>query len=749
MMVIRKIFLFAFLLGSTFFASAQKAERLLQEANTAYADLAYFSATRLYEHYHAIDSTNIDVIYKLADCYWNMREYDNAKNIYSKISIDSILLNPALTRRFAELCAMNGDYKQAAKLFSHLNDFHAREQGFIQHNRFLRDSADWTIQYLNINTQQYREFSPMLIGSSIIWSTNEPRRKNLDDVFASDGNGFIRQKFLPNKSDLSFRNIPQKEISQTKSTSLTDKNIARVFSASDVAIRTKGFMSNSFFRSRNFRINQPQDLQIFRKLKYNVVHATASEGASKIYLTVNDQRKISKKTVRKLGIVEADIMGNFIANPVFVPISSVKGVDSNEVILHGAIDPMGKYLVFSSNRVGGKGGYDLYVSIKSLDGKWSAPEALESLNSAGDEVFSAFSSNGDLYFSSNGRAGLGGLDIYKVKTIVAPFSMTLLFEDPEHLSYPINSNHDDFGFVFSENGQKGYFTSDRYGTDDIFSFEFKKRYVLLSGSVIDRSTGLRAEGIIVSLYEAQEDGKIKLLDSVSTDRNGVYTFLHARPNKSYIIKVYNPTKGHGVPNFTVIKASTEPNDLEKGLAVATIEYSKTPTIEPLLPARVNITSVEKTTKDEILMIQKGETSNKNENAFIKSNSSSSTGIGLGDKQLINVDSFYAIIYFGFDLDNLTQRAVKILDSVVAYMKANLKDEFILLGHADEVGDATYNMELSKRRVFGVTKYIASKGINTERLKLYYYGEQKQAQSNTTPKHHLRLNRRVEFILVKK
>lgn len=271
-------------------------------------------------------------------------------------------------------------------------------------------------------------------------------------------------------------------------------------------------------------MSQPQDLKIFNKLQYNVGHATASAAASKMYLTVNRQGKISNNTTRSLGIVEADIMGNYIANPVFLPLWSTDTIDSNEVILHGAIDPTGQYLVFSSNRSYGKGDFDLYFTRKDLDGKWSIPEPMEELNSAGNEVFAAFSSNGEFYFSSDGRGGLGGLDIYKVKTTFAPYGKGLIFGTPEHLSFPINSNHDDFGLVTGAENQKGYFTSDRYGSDDIFSFDFNKQYVSLSGSVIDRSTDLRAEGIMVSLYEEAEDGKIKLMDSVSTDKNGVYSF---------------------------------------------------------------------------------------------------------------------------------------------------------------------------------------------------------------------------------
>ena len=94
---------------------------------------------------------------------------------------------------------------------------------------------------------------------------------------------------------------------------------------------------------------------------------------------------------------------------------------------------------------------------------------------------------------------------------------------------------------------------------------------------------------------------------------------------------------------------------------------------------------------------------------------------------LSADSFYAIVYFGFDQYLFTTKAIRTLDSVVAYMKSNPNDEFTLLGHADEVGGIDYNTDLSKRRVFAVTRYIGSKGVNTKRLKLSFFGEQRPAQ----------------------
>jgi hypothetical protein len=75
-----------------------------------------------------------------------------------------------------------------------------------------------------------------------------------------------------------------------------------------------------------------------------------------------------------------------------------------------------------------------------------------------------------LYFSSDGYAGLGGLDIYRVSR------KNGLNTQPENLGYPLNSSYDDFGIVYA-NGTEGLFTSNRLGSDDVYSFSIDPQYI--------------------------------------------------------------------------------------------------------------------------------------------------------------------------------------------------------------------------------------------------------------------------------
>ena len=130
---------------------------------------------------------------------------------------------------------------------------------------------------------------------------------------------------------------------------------------------------------------------------------------------------------------------------------------------HPAVSPDGEWLYFVSDMPGGMGGLDIWRCRLLSHGEPGAVENLgEPVNTAGDEMFPTFRPNGDLYFSSNGHPGLGGLDIFiaKGKSLI-------------HLGAPMNSQGDDFGMTFEGKHNQGFFCSNRgdnRGNDHIYSF---------------------------------------------------------------------------------------------------------------------------------------------------------------------------------------------------------------------------------------------------------------------------------------
>lgn len=150
------------------------------------------------------------------------------------------------------------------------------------------------------------------------------------------------------------------------------------------------------------------------------------------------------------------------------------------------ITPDGNTLYFSSDRKGGFGGRDLY-RCELKDGVWQKPVNLGPVINTPFDEGSPHVSENILYFSSNGHAGLGGVDIFKVDL------STGALEDVVNMGFPLNSSSDDFGLLFSETGYRGYFTSSRgdAGDDNIYEFQMDQQtYPLLVHGVVKQKTNL-------------------------------------------------------------------------------------------------------------------------------------------------------------------------------------------------------------------------------------------------------------------
>ena len=150
--------------------------------------------------------------------------------------------------------------------------------------------------------------------------------------------------------------------------------------------------------------------------------------------------------------------------------------DTLSAYAHPAVSPDGEWLYFTSNMPGGKGGYDIWRVRLTSNGLGGVENLGAPINTAGDEMFPTFRPNGDLYFSSNGHEGMGGLDIYIAKPIETHdnISKNAQLYVIEHPGYPLNSQGDDFGMTFEGMKNKGFFSSNRgdgKGWDHIYSFE--------------------------------------------------------------------------------------------------------------------------------------------------------------------------------------------------------------------------------------------------------------------------------------
>ena len=156
--------------------------------------------------------------------------------------------------------------------------------------------------------------------------------------------------------------------------------------------------------------------------------------------------------------------------------------DTLSSFAHPAVSPDGNWLYFTSDMPGGKGGLDIW-RVRLTGGTTGGVENLgEPINTPEDEEFPTFRPNGDLYFSSNGHGGLGGLDIFIAK--VGSDRRYHL----EHPGYPLNSQGDDFGMTFEGIHNRGFFSSNRgdgRGWDHIYSFELPEIIQTVKGWVYE------------------------------------------------------------------------------------------------------------------------------------------------------------------------------------------------------------------------------------------------------------------------
>jgi len=162
--------------------------------------------------------------------------------------------------------------------------------------------------------------------------------------------------------------------------------------------------------------------------------------------------------------------------------------DTLSLYAHPAVSPDGLWLYFVSDMPGGMGGLDIWRAMLTTSGVAALENVGEPVNTPGDEMFPTFRPNGDLYFSSNGHPGMGGLDIFIAKTVVDSSGVALGYS-LEHPGFPLNSQGDDFGMTFEGMHNRGFFSSNRgdaRGWDHIFSFEKQEIVQTVKGWVYEQ-----------------------------------------------------------------------------------------------------------------------------------------------------------------------------------------------------------------------------------------------------------------------
>ncbi|MES2573886.1 MAG: OmpA family protein [Bacteroidota bacterium] len=262
--------------------------------------------------------------------------------------------------------------------------------------------------------------------------------------------------------------------------------------------------------------------------KFHEASPVFTKDGKTVYFTRNNfldgkKGKDANKTML-LKLYKATLVGESWENVTELPFNS-----NNYSVAHPALSPDNKTLYFASDMPGTLGQSDLFkVEVKS-GGTFGTPVNLgSSINTEGRESFPFISEDNKLYFSSDGRPGLGGFDIFETK-----IGQDGSFGTVDNVGTPVNGSQDDFAYIVDKNGN-GYFTSNRpggKGQDDIYKLTEIICKQAVEGIITDSETGITLPNVKVSLFNE----KFELLKSTVSDDKGHYSF-EAECGKSYYVR---------------------------------------------------------------------------------------------------------------------------------------------------------------------------------------------------------------------
>lgn len=360
-----------------------------------------------------------------------------------------------------------------------------------------------------------------------------------------------------------------------------------------------------------------------------------------------------------------------------------------------SISSDGKNLYFASIRPGNLGfdlddetthTSDIWVSNLDKNGNWLPAKNLGSvINTHGSEKSPFIHSDSQtLYFSSDGRDGLGGYDIYYSK--MKPEGT---WSEPVNIGYPINTEGDEIGFIVSTDGKKAYFSSNKLeGSNgwDIYTFDLYKearpKEVLIAKGDIKDDQGEPVENAKV---EVKNTATNKVTEGIVDKISGRYAVALQleKPDDEFIMTV------------------------KKENYAFTSEYIKVKEIKTGEPAKVNF---------EVKPVEVG--------ATVKLNN----------------------IYFETNQPVFEKSSLIVLDNFLEYLEENKNIKISIHGHTDDVGNDEDNQQLSEARAKAVSNYLILQGLDKSRIiSSKGFGEKKPVAGNTTPEGRA-LNRRTEFVI---
>ena len=585
----------------------------------------------------------------LGTCYELLENYDSTIVQYQKV----IRLNPNFSRvlyfELGRIYYRNGQYQSALNFFYQFEKLQGKSINTFGFNG--AKEKQFEINYLESLPRSIQECKNAL---ALLNFSNVSYIQNLGKSINTSQNEYF--PYVSNNQELLF---------YTSNT--FDKVTRKVFDENlNFSYSKEGWLEGKAVDSL-ITTTQHEGMSTFTR-----------DGAMMIY-TVCEQEGVLANG--------CDLRKAVMSNDSIISIETLKGpINSEFWESQAALSCDGSKLFFASNRKGGLGLTDIWMSQRLPNGDWGQPKNLgNSINTKGDEEAPFITNDGKtLFFSSTGRLGMGEQDIF-----MSHWNEKGYWESAINLGPPINTAGRELGFFLTSDNKTGYFASDKkegFGGMDIYKFEIPNQFevaptTFVEGFVKDSITKAPIETYI----ETSSRGRIK------TDKNGRFFFCLPAENNLSI----NIDKEGFFPfqNTTFIpkwdnKSLFQIDYYLRPIPVETIEINET-----IIPSK--------------------------------------------DTTLIAVKPIFHTVYFEFNDFGLNPAATKILDKLFTTFRHLNFSKVEVIGYADTSGSSNYNMDLSTKRAANVAKYLRLNGINSKEMITLGKGENNQFDTN-------RLNRRVEI-----
>lgn len=508
-------------------------KQIMQAGDEAYElDRDYYTAMRYYQNALELKPNEVEYIYKYAEAARLAKAYDVSEASYTDLLYIKKDKEFPLTRFWlAQVKQRLGKYTDAVVLY---DEFIEKQIGnedvgtyYIKRAEREKIACTWskeeaqpqqhvTVQPLGeqVNTPN-KEFAPFELGDTLFYSSmdftkpdDRKARPYSKVMYAVDGHG-----------------------GQVLEDELNDTNQ----------------------HAANLAYNVDQNIRAFTICDYTTPYST--EIRCQIYI----QRK------------EYD--GSWsVAKPLPDHIQQKDNNYTHPTIGRHADDGQ-DYLYFVSDQEGGQGKLDIWVVALQADGGYSMPQNLSSINTIEDDITPFFHNTSQtLYYSTEGRKGFGGFDVFK-----APKGKTDWLES-ENMGSPINSSFGDIAFSLNPEGDKGYFASNRKGTtylekrfesccDDLYAVEFDNRTELFV-QTFDEEALTSLEGVELELLELRKDGSTVTIDRLVNPTGNDFAF-GIELGKTYQVVANRSAYAKSI--ITVAVPINETNPIEKELYLQAVE----------------------------------------------------------------------------------------------------------------------------------------------------------------------------------